>query len=305
MTAHFTLRRTAALALISTLAACAGVPERNLALEELHQRSTAAQADPQLLRLAPAEWQAAEAALRAADQSAQSGAPLSTVNHAAYLGAQRLTLAKEAASARAAQEEVAGAAAQRDRQRLASRTQEADQARLQLGAVQQQSAQQQQALVAAGTAVQLQQSQVQQGERRVADLESQLRDLNARQTERGLVLTLDDVLFDTGQSRLLSPATPKIERIADFLKANPLRTASVEGYTDSVGGSQANQALSERRAEAVTRVLLTLGVPAGQLSTRAYGEEQPVASNDSPSGRQMNRRVEIVIAPQPGNVSQK
>lgn len=297
-TVHPLFLRTSALALWGALAACAGPPERNLALEAVHQRSAEAQSDPQLQRLAPLELRSAQAAVLAADQSAQSGASLSTVNHAAYMAAQRLTLAKEAASARAAQEEVAGAAGQRDRQRLASRTQEADEARQQLGAVQQQSARQKKALIAADAAAQSQQSQVQ-------DLESQLRDLNARQTPQGLVLVLDDVLFDTGQSRLLAPATPKIGRVADFLKANPARTARVEGYTDNVGSTQFNQTLSEHRAEAVHQVLLTLGVPAGQLSTRAYGEAQPVASNDLASGRQMNRRVEIVIAPLAGDLSSK
>jgi outer membrane protein OmpA-like peptidoglycan-associated protein len=94
-------------------------------------------------------------------------------------------------------------------------------------------------------------------------------------------------------------------RLAAVFKGDPQRRAAIEGHTDSVGGADANQVLSQRRADAVMTALVNLGVPANRLSTRGFGEDSPTASNDSAAGRQMNRRVEIVFVKQGGEVSAK
>ncbi len=137
---------------------------------------------------------------------------------------------------------------------------------------------------------------------RLKDMELQLKDLNARQTPRGIVVTLGDLLFASGQSQLQDAGLHRVGKLADFLKRNPSRVAVIEDYTDSQGAADFNQALSDRRAHAVMDALLHQGVAAQRLSTHAYGEGRPVADNATAGGRQMNRRVEVVFAAEAGDV---
>jgi outer membrane protein OmpA-like peptidoglycan-associated protein len=113
-----------------------------------------------------------------------------------------------------------------------------------------------------------------------------------------MVVTLGDVLFDSGRSSLQPDGSRNMAKLADVFRRNPQSKASIEGYTDSVGSASSNQELSGRRAGAVMAALVSLGVPADHLRMQAHGEDMPVASNDTAAGRQMNRRVEIVFAPQ-------
>ncbi len=131
---------------------------------------------------------------------------------------------------------------------------------------------------------------------RASSLEAQLSELNARPTPRGMVVTLGDVLFATGASHIVPGVANNLEQLAAFMKSNPEQTASIEGYTDSVGASSYNYSLSQMRADAVRARLIEFGVNADRLATRSFGPESPVASNDTETGRQMNRRVEIVFA---------
>ncbi len=130
---------------------------------------------------------------------------------------------------------------------------------------------------------------------RASSLEAQLSELNARPSPRGMVVTLGDVLFATGASQIVPGVANNLEKLAAFMKSNPEQTASIEGYTDSVGASSYNYSLSQSRADAVRSRLLEFGVNADRLTTRAFGPENPVASNETATGRQMNRRVEIVF----------
>ena len=129
-----------------------------------------------------------------------------------------------------------------------------------------------------------------------AELQRQLEILQARPTDRGLVLTLGDTLFATGRSELKSGATANLDRLGDFLSEYPDRTASIEGYTDSMGSEDSNQSLSERRADSVKRYLVGRGVKSDRLSSTGRGENAPVADNESMAGRQQNRRVEVIIS---------
>lgn len=130
-------------------------------------------------------------------------------------------------------------------------------------------------------------------------LRRQLAELNAKETDRGLVVTLGDVLFDTGKSELKSGATNNLNKLAAFLNKYPDRNVAIEGHTDNVGSDDYNLALSQRRADAVKSYLINQGVDAGRVSSTGKGESSPVAGNDSASGRQMNRRVEVVISNPP------
>ncbi|MCO7569825.1 OmpA family protein [Pseudomonas chlororaphis] len=125
----------------------------------------------------------------------------------------------------------------------------------------------------------------------------QLQDsLNAKQTDRGTLVTFGDVLFATNKSDLKSNGLVNINKLSQFLQQNPDRKVIVEGYTDSTGSDSYNQSLSERRAGSVQMALIRMGVDPSRIVSQGYGKEYPVADNGSVSGRAMNRRVEVTIS---------
>ena len=128
------------------------------------------------------------------------------------------------------------------------------------------------------------------------DLRTELEDMQTQQTDRGLVITLNSILFDTGSANLKAGAQKELEKIADYLKKYPERNLVVEGFTDSTGSDQFNETLSQNRADAVKRALTAYGVMGNRIETRGYGEQFPVANNNTDTGRQLNRRVEVVIS---------
>lgn len=129
---------------------------------------------------------------------------------------------------------------------------------------------------------------------------SQLRNLvveitNLRETSRGIVISLSDILFDVNRATLKPGAESNIRRIAAILQQYPDRQIAVEGHTDATGSDAYNQTLSEDRAASVRASLIAGGVPEGQITSVGFGKTQPVATNDTPAGRQQNRRVEIIV----------
>jgi outer membrane protein OmpA-like peptidoglycan-associated protein len=120
--------------------------------------------------------------------------------------------------------------------------------------------------------------------------------LQTRDTARGLVVNMSDVLFDTGKYSLRPLAREKLARVAGIVSGHPGLRLDVEGYTDNVGGDDYNQQLSEQRGEAVRGYLTGQGMAAGSVTAKGFGKTQPVAPNDTAEGRQQNRRVEIVIS---------
>ncbi|HVX67145.1 MAG TPA: OmpA family protein [Bryobacteraceae bacterium] len=141
----------------------------------------------------------------------------------------------------------------------------------------------------------------QQAENEKTELRTRLRDqlnavLETRDTARGLIVNVSDVLFDTGSATLRPGAREKLARVAGILQAQPGLRLEVEGHTDSVGSEEYNQRLSERRAEAVREYLVGQGLPPDSVAARGFGKDNPVASNATASGRQQNRRVEMVVS---------
>ncbi len=126
-------------------------------------------------------------------------------------------------------------------------------------------------------------------------LAREISELKAQLTERGVVLTIGDVLFAVDRATLSPRATRSVEKLADFLKKHPKRRVLIEGFTDITGSDEYNLALSQRRAEAVEERLVSLGIDTGRITSKGYGKKYPVADNDTPEGRQQNRRVEVVI----------
>ena len=120
--------------------------------------------------------------------------------------------------------------------------------------------------------------------------------LETRDTPRGLVVNMADVLFDTGKFNLRPPAREKLARLAGIVLAHPGLNLEVEGHTDSTGSDELNQKLSEQRAETTRAFLLEQGLEASHITFKGFGKTMPVADNGTAAGRQQNRRVEIIVS---------
>ena len=191
--------------------------------------------------------------------------------------------ARLAAEAQAQQSRAAAAQLERDRAAAEAARAQAEFARLAA------EAQAQQARTAAEHA-----------DRERAALRDQLRQqlnqvLDTRETARGLIVNLSDVLFDTGSATLKPGTREKLARVSGILLSHPDLTLQIEGHTDSVGEAVYNQRLSESRADSVRAYLVAQGIAATSVTTSGFGETQPVTSNETPVGRQQNRRVELVV----------
>jgi outer membrane protein OmpA-like peptidoglycan-associated protein len=288
---NFRLHPGLALAPLTALllVACASTPATNASLEAARSIYTQASSDADTARSAPLDLRRSQEALQRGDAALRDGEDVSTVEHYAYLARQSAATALQSGEIARSEQAVTASAAERNRILLTARGAEADRAR----------AQAEQARMQAEMArnqAQQQGAAAQAAQARLATLQQQMAELKAQQTDRGMVLTLGDVLFDTGRAELKVGAFATLDRLATFMRDNPERTLEVEGYTDSTGSDALNQALSQRRAESVRGALVSRGVDGGRISTKGLGKESPVASNDTASGRQRNRRVEIVIS---------
>jgi outer membrane protein OmpA-like peptidoglycan-associated protein len=279
--------------------------QENALLDEARNDYSAAQNNPQVIRLAPTELKQAGDALSKASDASKKQEDAAVVTHLAFLAKQRVAIAQETARQKEAETAVTNAATERSKIRLDARTAEADKAQLNADASQRQAEASQQDAATALQQSEQSRQQARDAEMRTGLLETQLKELNAKQTERGLVITLGDVLFDTNKAQLKSGGTRSLQKLADFLKQYPLRKAQVEGYTDSTGSADYNLGLSDRRANAVRSSLVGMGINNDRITTHGYGQESPVASNDTADGRQLNRRVEIVLSNDTGAVSSR
>ena len=245
-----------------------------VALEQARTAYAQAQQTPQVATQAPVALQDADQALRRAERVWTDDHDTEEVQHLSYLTTQRVEIAKTVTEKKLAEGSIQQANQERDQVLLDARTHEAQRAQHEAAGAKQQ------AQVATTQAQQLQQ---------------ELAALQAKQTDRGLVLTLGDVLFETGQADLRAGALRNLYPLVTFLQKYPERQVMIEGHTDSVGSESSNLELSQRRADAVRAFLLQNGAKASQITTRGYGKTSPVASNDTAAGRQQNRRVEIII----------
>lgn len=270
-------------ALAAVLAACASAPQRNDQLEQARAEVQSLSADPLAQQAASGDVDAARASLSQADTAFQAKESPEKVNQLAYLAKRHAEAGEARIAETRARQEVARAQQDRDKILLAAREREAQNAQTQAAAAQ---------------------SQAAQSQAELASARKELADLQAKQTDRGLVLTLGDVLFDSGRATLKPGADRTIDRLAQALKDNPNTKVQIEGHTDSVGGDDYNMALSERRADAVAGALRMRGVPSDRYEAKGLGKDFPVASNDSDAGRQQNRRVEIIFSDDSGRFAQ-
>lgn len=214
--------------------------------------------------------------------------------------AQASQRSAEAAQRRSESSRLQSEASQR--QSEASQRQ-SEEARLQSEASQRQAAMERQAANDAQVGEQAARQRTLDAESRSRLLEAQLLELQARKTDRGMVVTLGDVLFDTNLAQLKTGGIRNVERLADFVRQYPQRNVMIEGFTDSTGSDSRNQELSDERAGAVRTALLGMGIGAERITSRGYGDAYPVAGNDTAAGRQMNRRVEIVVSDDSGSIA--
>lgn len=291
------------LAIAVLVGACSSMPKTTSLLDQTRSDYVIAQNNPNVTNYAPSEMKQAGDALAQANDAAIQNESREKIDKLAYLARQKIATTQEVAKQRVAEAEVANAGKERNQIRLDQRTMEANQAKAnanQANAIADQSRLATQ--VAQSETVEAQR-QAQDAQVRAAKLEKQLADLAAKQTERGIVITIGDVLFGTDQARLNPEGIHTTQKLADVLQQNPQRTVMIEGFTDSTGSAEHNQDLSERRASAVRSALQLAGVNRDRIAIRGYGMSYPVAANDTAANRQLNRRVEIVLSDATGKIA--
>jgi outer membrane protein OmpA-like peptidoglycan-associated protein len=285
---NFPIRSTIAVAVAAALlAGCASAPTRPAGSAEVRAKLTALQSDARLANSAPVAVKDAEAAVTVAEMPQKD---LALAAHRVYIADRKVDTARALAQTQTAEIERTALTEKGERARLDARTHEADLAKSDALVARAENAEQK---LIAGQAL----NNANASQQQALELQRQLEILQARPTDRGLVLTLGDTLFATGKAEIKSGATVNLDRLTAFLNEYPNRTAAIEGYTDSMGSDEMNQSLSQRRADAVKGYLVGQGVSSTRLSSSGRGENAPVADNESAGGRQQNRRVEVVISP--------
>ena len=278
------------------LAACAVAPLKPDGAAEARSKLTQLQSDPNLTNRAPLAIKEADAAVRAAEQP-QTDKELGA--HLVYLADRKVEIARAQADTSLAEDQRAALSAQREKARLDARTREADVAEGKIASARAEGAQQKVEADRARDEAGAANLAAANSEQQKVELQRQIDELHAKPTDRGLVVTLGDVLFASGKADVMSGAAGNLDRLAAFLNKYPDRTVIIEGYTDNVGSEQYNQGLSERRADSVKSYLAGQGIGSIRLSASGKGESSAVADNSSASGRQQNRRVEVVISNPP------
>lgn len=269
-------------AAVAVLAGCQTLPAKDPALEAAEREYREAAADPLVQRHTPGELAQVRNMLTRAQHYYSDERNLEQTRHLAYLASTELSTLRAQAQRRDADLQVQQSGAERDRLRLAARDAELQRARSGEEAARRAAA---------------------QAQDRASALQRDLAELSAQNTQRGVMVTLKDMLFATGRADLQPGVRRSLERIAEVLRQHPERRLLIEGFTDSTGGSAMNQRLSQRRAEAVRTALIRAGVAPQRVEVRAFGEEYPVADNATPAGRQQNRRVELLFSDEQGRLN--
>lgn len=282
------------IALIVMLTGCSSAPPSTI-LEEARNEYRAAQSNSQVVNLAPGELKQAGNAIDKANEASRQNKDQAEIDHLAYIAKQRVGIARATARQNTAEATVASAGMKRSADRLEARTEEADRAQQSADESQRDAAISRQEAARSQKQADMSQQQTREAQMRTSELEAELEELNAKKTERGMVITLGDVLFNTNKANLRSGSTRTMQKLATFLKKHPQRMVLIEGYTDSTGTAEYNLGLSKRRANSVQSALMNMGISKDRISTQGYGLKSPVASNATAIGRQMNRRVEIVL----------
>jgi outer membrane protein OmpA-like peptidoglycan-associated protein len=253
-----------------------GAKQPPATLESARTAYTQAEQEPQVTAHAPAALQEAKRTLDRAENVWAKDRDETEVAHLAYLTEQQVEIAEAVSERERAEAEQQTLSQERETILREARAREAELARIEAERAQR---------------------EAEQAQLRVENLQQQLGELQAKTTttERGTILTLDSVLFETNKATLKSGALENLYPLVTFLRENPERTIMIEGHTDSTGDENYNLELSQQRAESVGEFLMQNGIEPNRIMARGYGETSPVAPNDTAAGRQQNRRVELVF----------
>lgn len=301
------LMTAVAMVVLALVSACSTSMKRPVGADQARAALTELQATPELASRATTAIKDAELAVQAAEVPQRDK---QLAQHLVLIADRKVELARTLAQTALLEDQRQRLAEQRDTVRLAARTREADRAHAQTDAARdaadrarEATAQARSETLIARTEAERQQSlaeasaaATEQAQQQADRMRREVAELNAKQTERGLVVTLGDVLFASGQSTINTNSAGNLDKVAGFLTRYRDRTVTVEGHTDSTGSEAANQLLSSQRAEAVQRYLVEHGVNIARITATGRGESAPVADNASAAGRQQNRRVELIIA---------
>jgi len=247
-------------AALIVLSACAGAPKQIDTLESARAAYSSASANEVVVKHAASELDDARIALANADRIFKDGGKRGHTEHYAYVASQKVKIAELIAQRKEDDARLSTMNLERQKVQLDARSKEVDQAREETLAMQR-----------------------------------QLEEMQAQVTERGIVATLGDVLFDIGQASLKATSAANIDKIAGFMTRYPDRSAIVEGHTDNMGDDDFNLDLARERAFSVRTALIARGVDGSRITINSRGESAPVADNNTAAGRQKNRRVEVIF----------
>lgn len=324
---NLTLTKMTLVLMLVMLSACVATPKKDLALDRVRGELDELKSNPELAGYAPLAVGEAERALRKAELA--SGDDLYR-SYLVYMADRRIQIARTMAEREQHEQVLDGLKKQNSEMLIQASQLEADQARMdaeqarllvatttedaERARQEKLEAQEKQAESAraaqlsaeeAGQARRLAESRASEAEyaRLEADLASQqvttltrqLENLQLRETESGVVVTLGDVLFASGQAQLVEGGRSSLEEVVGLLQTEPGKKIRVEGHTDSLGEAEANLLLSEQRAQAVLEALVSMGVASDRISALGMGEDFPIASNEDEDGRARNRRVDVIL----------
>ncbi len=309
------------------LGACSAAPKKDLALEQVRNQLEGLKANEDLAGYAPLALGEAERALRQAETA--TGNQTYRI-HLVYMADRRIQIARAVAQheqleqeyhrlgkernemlVRASQLEAERARLEAEQARMISQAtaEDAQRAREEAMEAQQrqaesartalqarEEAEQAKALAASSaTAADLARREADLALEQADTLRRQLENLQLRQTESGVVVTLGDVLFETGETDLREEAMASLVEVVDLLQSEPDKNIRIEGHTDSTGDSVTNLKISKQRANAVLKALVSLGVDADRVTAAGMGQDFPIASNETDEGRRQNRRVDVIL----------
>jgi outer membrane protein OmpA-like peptidoglycan-associated protein len=269
------VREVAVGAAVALITSCATTPTVSPEVNEARARVATLAQSPLAAQAANEDLAAARSALTQAEAAQNKHEDAEIVSHLAYIARRNADIGLERVHEAEARQRISKAESERNAVLMQARAAEAQSAKAE-------------AEVSRESAL--------QAHAELEDLQQQYAALAAKQTERGMVLTLGDVLFDTAQATLKPGAATTIERLATFLNQNTGTRIRIEGHTDSVGTEAYNEELSRRRAQAVADALTDRGIARDRIEVAARGEGFPVVGNETAAGRQQNRRVEIVFS---------
>ncbi|PYN38894.1 MAG: hypothetical protein DME01_00080 [Candidatus Rokuibacteriota bacterium] len=302
-------RVVAVTGVLSVVVGCAASSQQRAAKAQLERAQAAyqqAQADPNVQAYAQLRLGDAQKALRAAEQAEDSQEKI----HLGYLAEKKALLASVTGATSKTEQNMEQLRKETSDVLLQKRDRELKAARIETDAKAREAEQWRRVAEARAHDAEAKARETDQGRRQTDEAEAkalaaehakatalanELASLKAQQTDRGMVLTVGDVLFDPGKAQVGPGAQRSIDKLADFLKTYPKRNVVIEGHSDNIGDEDFNVKLSQQRADAVRDLLVARGVAAQRIRTKGYGPKFPVVDNDSAAGRQQNRRVEVLV----------